>query len=116
MSLAVTGRETLGVLPLPAPGRQGLEESIASGGRLAVDWTLRQGHGLCANIVPELIGLGPDGYPALADAADPMHLRGRAQRAVRRCPAPALRIEQAAAEHPALPPVIGRKALDSGRY
>lgn len=109
------GRETLGVLPLPGPGQEGLEESIPSGGRLAVDWTLCQGHGLCADIAPELIRLGPDGYPALADAEVPMHLRGRAQRAVRRCPALALRIEQEAAERPALPPVTGRKALGSGR-
>ncbi|MFE7400915.1 NADH-ubiquinone oxidoreductase-F iron-sulfur binding region domain-containing protein [Streptomyces sp. NPDC057557] len=108
------GRETLGVLPLPAPGRQRVEESIPSGGRLAVDWSLCQGPGLCADIGPELFGLGPDGYPALADASVPMHLRGRAQRAVRWCPALALRIEQEVAEHPALPPVIGRKALGSG--
>ncbi|NEE48186.1 ferredoxin, partial [Streptomyces sp. SID8455] len=72
------------------------EESIPSGEKLAVDWTLCQGHGLCADIVPELIRLGPDGYPAVADASVPMHLRGRAQRAVRRCPALALRIEQSA--------------------
>ncbi|MGW1553933.1 NADH-ubiquinone oxidoreductase-F iron-sulfur binding region domain-containing protein, partial [Streptomyces sp. NPDC002346] len=109
------GRETLGVLPLPAPGYRDLEESIPSGEKLAVDWTLCKGHGLCADIVPELIRLGPDGYPALADAAVPMHLRGRAQRAVRRCPALALRIEQPPAERPALPPGVGRKALGSGR-
>ncbi len=109
------GRETSGVLPLPAPGYQDVEESIPSGERLAVDWTLCRGHGLCADIVPELIRLGPDGYPALADAAVPMHLRGRAQRAVRRCPALALRIEQQAPERPALPPGTGRKALGSGR-
>ena len=109
------GRETVGVLPLPAPGYQDLEESIPSGEKLAVDWTLCKGHGLCADIVPELIRLGPDGYPALADAAVPVHLRGRAQRAVRRCPALALRIEQAPAERPALPPGAARKALGSGR-
>lgn len=79
-----------------------------------MDWTLCQGHGLCADIVPELIRLGPDGYPALADASVPVHLRGRAQRAVRRCPALALRIEQAPAERPALPSAR-RRALGSGR-
>ncbi|MEU9865815.1 NADH-ubiquinone oxidoreductase-F iron-sulfur binding region domain-containing protein [Streptomyces sp. NPDC047971] len=109
------GRPTVGVLPLPAAGYQDAEESIPSGEKLAVDWTLCQGHGLCADIVPELIRLGPDGYPALADASVPMHLRGRAQRAVRRCPALALRIEQGPQERPALPPGGGRKALGSGR-
>jgi hypothetical protein len=64
------------VLPLPAPGYRDLEESIPSGEKPAVDWTLCKGHGLCADIVPELIRLGPDGYPTLADAAVPMHLRG----------------------------------------
>ncbi|QHY95437.1 NADH-quinone oxidoreductase subunit 1 [Streptomyces sp. S4.7] len=116
------GRDTTGVLPLPGPGYQTAEESIPSGEKLAVDWTLCQGHGLCADIVPELIRLGPDGYPALADASVPMHLRGRAQRAVRRCPALALRIEQPAPQRPArqagpaaLPPGGGRKALGMGR-
>ncbi|MFG2426627.1 NADH-ubiquinone oxidoreductase-F iron-sulfur binding region domain-containing protein [Streptomyces sp. NPDC048590] len=108
------GRETLGVLPLPAPGHDHREESVPSGERLAVDWTLCRGHGLCADIAPELIGLGPDGYPVLADAAVPTHLRGRAQRAVRRCPALALRMEATPAERPALPDA-GRRALGSGR-
>ncbi|MER5882281.1 NADH-ubiquinone oxidoreductase-F iron-sulfur binding region domain-containing protein [Streptomyces sp. NPDC001941] len=108
------GRPVTGVLPLPAPGYQDLEESVPSGERLAVDWTLCQGHGLCADLVPELIRMGPDGYPALADASVPVHLRPRAQRAVRRCPALALRLEQAYEERPALP-APSRKALGSGR-
>ncbi|MDJ0466830.1 NADH-quinone oxidoreductase subunit NuoF family protein [Streptomyces sp. H27-C3] len=112
------GRETTGVLPLPGPGYE--EEGIPSGEKFAVDWTLCQGHGLCADIVPELIRLGPDGYPALADASVPVHLRGRAQRAVRRCPALALRIEQEAPPRPTKPPRTAlpgsnRKALGSGR-
>ncbi|WP_097955712.1 NADH-quinone oxidoreductase subunit NuoF family protein, partial [Streptomyces sp. wa1002] len=109
------GRETVGVLPLPAAGHQDREESIPSGERLAVDWTLCRGHALCADIVPELIRLGPDGYPALADAAVPMHLRGRAQRAVRRCPALALRIEQPPAEQRPALPATDRRALGNGR-
>ncbi|WP_329117164.1 ferredoxin [Streptomyces sp. NBC_01465] len=110
------GRETLGVLPLPGPEGYA-EKSLPSGEKLTVDWTLCQGHGLCADLVPELIRLGPDGYPALADASVPVHLRGRAQRAVRRCPELALRIEQPPAERtdrPALP-AADRKALGSGR-
>ncbi|MCZ7460309.1 NADH-quinone oxidoreductase subunit NuoF family protein [Streptomyces sp. WMMC940] len=112
------GRETVGVLPLPGPGGQEAQESIPSGEKLAVDWTLCQGHGICAEIVPELIRMGADGYPSVAEAAVPMHLRGRAQRGVRRCPALALRIEQAPAPRgskPALPPGGDRKALGSGQ-
>ncbi|MFP3992748.1 NADH-ubiquinone oxidoreductase-F iron-sulfur binding region domain-containing protein [Streptomyces sp. E11-3] len=112
------GRGTSGLLPLPGPGQE--DPGTPSGERLAVDWTLCQGHGLCADVVPELIQLGPDGFPTVADAAVPLALRGVAQRAVRRCPALALRLERtgAAADRPAraaLPSAPGRKALDSGR-
>ncbi|MFJ6697715.1 NADH-ubiquinone oxidoreductase-F iron-sulfur binding region domain-containing protein [Streptomyces sp. NPDC091272] len=91
------GRPVIGLLPLPGPtapeaARHGSGTPRAE--NLAVDWTLCQGHGLCADVVPELIRLGPDGYPVLADASVPLHLASRAQRAVRRCPALALRIEQ----------------------
>ncbi|WP_370419250.1 NADH-ubiquinone oxidoreductase-F iron-sulfur binding region domain-containing protein [Streptomyces sp. QH1-20] len=84
------GRGTAGVLPLPAPTRTGAPESREGAERLAVDRTLCAGHGLCAGLVPELVRLGRDGYPSLADTTVPAHLRGRAQRAVRRCPALAL--------------------------
>jgi ferredoxin len=113
------GRETIGLLPLPMPGYQDAEESIPSGEKIFVDWTLCQGHGLCADIVPELIRINPDGYPSVADAVVPTHMRGRAQRAVRRCPALAMRIEQVSdpgvgAGGRALPAGL-RKELGSGR-
>ncbi|MFI9200406.1 NADH-ubiquinone oxidoreductase-F iron-sulfur binding region domain-containing protein [Streptomyces sp. NPDC053048] len=85
------GRATTGVLPLPAPGGAAGDARVE---RLAVDWTLCEGHGLCAGLLPELVRLGPDGFPALADAAVPGHLRARVRRAVRRCPALALRLER----------------------
>ncbi|MEV5505058.1 NADH-quinone oxidoreductase subunit NuoF family protein [Streptomyces orinoci] len=84
------GRPTAGVLPLPATGA----EPEAAEERLAVDWTLCEGHGLCAGLLPELVRMGADGYPAPADTAVPRRLRGRAQRAVSRCPALALRLER----------------------
>ncbi|MFI9718318.1 NADH-ubiquinone oxidoreductase-F iron-sulfur binding region domain-containing protein [Streptomyces sp. NPDC052396] len=88
------GRPTAGVLPLPATGTRpdgtdGAEE------RLTVDWTLCEGHGLCAGLLPELVRMDTDGYPTPAAAAVPRRLRGRAQRAVSRCPALALRLERA---------------------
>lgn len=110
------GRPTTGALPLPGAGHEA--EGVPSGEKLAVDWTLCEGHGLCSGIVPELIRLGADGYPALAEAAVPAHVRGRAQRAVRRCPALALRVEREAdqgRDRAALPGPPGRKALGSGR-
>ncbi|MGW0733860.1 NADH-ubiquinone oxidoreductase-F iron-sulfur binding region domain-containing protein [Streptomyces sp. NPDC002851] len=116
------GRATRGVLPLPGPGQQ--DAGAPSGERLAVDWTLCQGHGLCADVVPELIQLGPDGFPTVPDAAVPLPLRGRAQRAVRRCPALALRLERTPGQTPArltqatplaLPPAPEPKPLNSHR-
>lgn len=89
------GRPTAGVLPLPVSGGPdavtGAPRRVE---RLAVDWTLCKGHGLCADLLPQLVRTGPDGYPALADAGVPDHLRDRAQRAVRRCPALALRLDK----------------------
>ncbi|MFJ4878117.1 NADH-ubiquinone oxidoreductase-F iron-sulfur binding region domain-containing protein [Streptomyces sp. NPDC088745] len=108
------GRPTTGVLPLPAPVRHGArhQESAASGEKLEVDWTLCQGHGLCADVVPELIRMGHDGFPAFADTSVPLHLHDRARRAVRRCPALALRLERSRAESTAIMP---RKFLEQGR-
>ncbi|MET9292684.1 NADH-ubiquinone oxidoreductase-F iron-sulfur binding region domain-containing protein [Streptomyces sp. NPDC003077] len=87
------GRETIGVLPLSAPEADGTRDGQGAGGRLAVDWTLCEGHGLCAGLLPEAVRLDGDGYPVVADAPLPGRLRTRAQRAVRRCPALALRLE-----------------------
>ncbi len=110
------GRTPRGVLPLPGPGQA--DPGVPSGESLVVDWTLCQGHGLCADVVPELISLGPDGFPALANAPVPLSLRARAQRAVRRCPALALRLERGAdapaPQRAALPSTPGRKALETG--
>lgn len=78
------GRPTRGVLPLPAT-----EEA---GRRLAVDWTRCEGHGLCAHLVPELIRLDANGYPAFPDAPVPAYLEAGARKAVSMCPALALRL------------------------
>ncbi|MFG2748503.1 NADH-ubiquinone oxidoreductase-F iron-sulfur binding region domain-containing protein [Streptomyces xanthophaeus] len=79
------GRRVLGALPLPE------DESPE---RLVVDWTLCKGHGLCVDILPDVVRLDADGYPAKASMPVPARLRPKALRAVRRCPALALRIQE----------------------
>lgn len=78
------GRPVKGVLPVPGAGPDGR--------RLAVDWTRCDGHGLCAHVVPELIRLDANGFPALPDAPVPPWLETRARKAVAMCPALALRL------------------------
>jgi ferredoxin len=48
------------------------------------------GHGVCAELLPELITLDEWGYPLLDDAPVPPPLARQARRAVRDCPALAL--------------------------
>ncbi|MEV5592721.1 NADH-ubiquinone oxidoreductase-F iron-sulfur binding region domain-containing protein [Streptomyces sp. NPDC052496] len=98
--LPVTGQETYGAggAPGPGSGRQGAHAATrppAPEQRLLVDWTLCRGHGLCADLVPGMVRLGPDGYPERATMPLPARMRRRAQLAVRRCPALALRIQGA---------------------
>ncbi len=84
------GRRTIGILPLP--------EVEQSGRKLAVDWTRCDGHGLCAHLVPELIRLDGNGYPAFPDTAVPAWLESGARKAVAMCPALALRMTPRAAQ------------------
>ncbi|MFJ6940307.1 NADH-ubiquinone oxidoreductase-F iron-sulfur binding region domain-containing protein [Streptomyces sp. NPDC101132] len=79
------GRRVLGALPLPDDD---------SPEQLVVDWTLCRGHGLCADVLPDIVVLDRDGYPAQAAMPVPGRLRTKALRAVRRCPALALRIQE----------------------
>ncbi|MFI9078858.1 NADH-ubiquinone oxidoreductase-F iron-sulfur binding region domain-containing protein [Streptomyces sioyaensis] len=96
------GRPVTGALPVT--GHLPLLPSVTSAAapsapaappqeRLLVDWTLCRGHGLCADVVPGIVKLGPDGYPEKASMALPARMRRRAQLAVRRCPALALRVQ-----------------------
>ena len=50
------------------------------------------GHGLCAELLPELISLDEWGYPLIADGPVPVRLAREARRAVTDCPALALRL------------------------
>jgi methionine sulfoxide reductase heme-binding subunit len=82
--------------PLRRPGRPGVTTT-----RLRVDPTACTGHGLCAELLPELVALDRWGYPLLADQAVPASLLRRARRTVTDCPALALRLTAAPA--PAAP-------------
>jgi ferredoxin len=61
--------------------------------RLAVDPTACHAHGLCAELLPDLVRLDEWGYPILpADPVAPAHRRS-AKAAVRACPTLALRLQ-----------------------
>jgi ferredoxin len=59
--------------------------------RLEVNPIACTGHGLCAELLPELIELDEWGYPILAGSI-PIDLEAHARRAVSACPTLALRI------------------------
>ena len=59
--------------------------------KLQIDPITCTGHGLCADLLPELIELDEWGYPIIADSVPP-DLVAHARRAVSACPALALRL------------------------
>lgn len=58
--------------------------------RLRVDPIACEGHGLCIELLPELIARDPWGYPILRPGPVPGHLMALAKRAVADCPTLAL--------------------------
>ena len=54
------------------------------------------GHGICAELLPEMIQLDDWGYPILQPGTVPAVLEGMARRAVRACPTLALLLVEAA--------------------
>ena len=64
--------------------------------RLHIDWTACDGRGLCAELLPELLGRDEWGYPVPRDGARepavPDALAAHARRAVAVCPRLALRL------------------------
>lgn len=65
--------------------------------RVHVDWTRCDGHGSCAELLPDVLRTDPWGYPIArtgepGDPAIPAHLERDAQRAVAACPVQALRL------------------------
>lgn len=66
--------------------------------RLRVDPIGCTGHGICAELLPEMISLDDWGYPILSDRLVPPGLVAMAKRTVTACPALALRLEREAVE------------------
>jgi methionine sulfoxide reductase heme-binding subunit len=86
-------RPTPSGLVRPPLGR--VRQAGYSAVRLQVDPIACTGHGLCAELLPELIALDKWGYPLLKDELVPLSLGRRARRAVTDCPALALRLTAA---------------------
>jgi ferredoxin len=63
---------------------------VATERRLKVDWPACKAHGVCAELVPELVSLDEWGYPLIEDMAVPRKVLSHAQRAVTACPTLAL--------------------------
>jgi ferredoxin len=61
--------------------------------RASVDRIACQGHGGCADLLPELITLDEWGYPVVEDRPVPAEAQRRARKAVSQCPALALRLK-----------------------
>jgi ferredoxin len=57
-------------------------------------------HGLCIELLPELISADPWGYPVIRSDAVPMRLMSLARRAVADCPTLALRLTEHPVEEP----------------
>ncbi|MFI9357959.1 ferredoxin [Streptomyces lydicus] len=61
---------------------------------LHIDRIACTGHGLCAELLPELIDLDEWGYPVLRQTTVPAELRAHARRAVAACPVLALHADR----------------------
>ena len=60
---------------------------------LGIDRIKCDGHGVCADLVPELIELDDWGYPIIRSGAIPQSVLPHARRAVSGCPTLALRLQ-----------------------
>ena len=62
--------------------------------RLSVNPIMCDGHGLCAELLPELIRLDDWGYPIIDQAEVPQELLALARRAADACPTLALLLDE----------------------
>jgi ferredoxin len=82
--------------------------ALAMSEHLKVDMVACDGHGVCADLLPEWISRDDWGYPILRSEAIPPELASRARWAVSNCPALALRLENRA-DLGVVPPVATRR-------
>lgn len=82
--------------------------------RLRVDWTRCDAHGLCAELLPEAIGVDDWGYPILRDRDLPRSLMPAARRAVASCPLRAITLVQTPSAPPGPRPPDPRPPLHRG--
>jgi NADH:ubiquinone oxidoreductase subunit F (NADH-binding)/ferredoxin len=88
------GRRVTGMLPIHT------EEADQPGvGRLVVDWSRCDGHGLCALLIPGHVTLDIHGYPVIPNTPLPARLERNAEKAIKMCPALALRLERTGSGH-----------------
>jgi ferredoxin len=57
------------------------------------------GHGMCAELLPEIIELDPWGYPILSSPTVPRGVLDHARRAVDACPTLALLMDEVSGKH-----------------
>ncbi len=74
---------------------------------VAIDRIRCDGHGMCAELLPELIELDDWGYPIISGGPVPDHLLDHARRAVASCPVLALRL-RAVSRATMTAPAVGR--------
>lgn len=68
---------------------------MKGGPHIGIDRIKCDGHGLCAELLPELIRLDDWGYPIIAPGPIPEHMTPLAERAVSTCPVLALALRRA---------------------
>jgi ferredoxin len=61
-------------------------------GKLSIDFAACDGHGLCADLLPELVSLDEWGFPVLHHASVGSRLLPHARRAAAACPVLALHL------------------------
>lgn len=66
--------------------------------QVRVDWPACKGHGLCAELLPEVISLDEWGYPIVHEPVRG-HVLPMAKRAVKACPTLALRLTKPPPRH-----------------